>query len=142
LIRVVKLYREARYDRDRGGLRSWILGIAKYRILEWRRTRAGEAGAVDESVSGIADPTPWDAAFEMEWRGQILSHAFRLLREETGLGDRRVRAFEMTAREGKPIDEVAAELGLTSNAVYVARHECMARLRALSDDLERRYEGA
>ena len=39
------------------------------------------------------------------------------------------RAFWMTAVEGRPAPEVAAELGLSVGAVYIAKSRVLARLR-------------
>ena len=40
LSRFVQEYREGRYDRSRGRLGAWLVGIARYRILDLRRKRA------------------------------------------------------------------------------------------------------
>src|SRR5882672_6361039 len=40
LARFVERYRAGEYDRERGRLRSWIFGIARTRVADWRRSRA------------------------------------------------------------------------------------------------------
>lgn len=139
MMRMVKAYRDGGYERSRGGLRAWVVGIARHRVLDWRQRAAGRGA--EESVSSLPDPADWDSRFEDEWRAHILALAFRELREHGGLAEHRVRAFEMTAREGRPIADAAAALGMSENAVYMARHECLRRLRALASELERRFEG-
>ena len=45
-------------------------------------------------------------------------------------------AFWMTAVEGKPPQAVAAALGLSVGAVYIARSRVMARLREVIEQVE------
>ena len=40
LTRFVRSYREGKYDRDRGRLRSWIIGIARHCIYDIHQHRA------------------------------------------------------------------------------------------------------
>ena len=40
LVRFIKAYRAGQYHREKGRLRSWIIGIAIYRIADARRARA------------------------------------------------------------------------------------------------------
>jgi RNA polymerase sigma-70 factor (ECF subfamily) len=52
------------------------------------------------------------------------------------------KAFERTALDGLPAAEVAAELGLSSNAVFIARSRVLARLRQEAAGLIEMEEGA
>jgi RNA polymerase sigma-70 factor (ECF subfamily) len=45
------------------------------------------------------------------------------------------QAFWRTAMEGQRTGQVAADLGLSATAVYVARHRVMARLKDLVQTL-------
>ena len=78
-----------------------------------------------------ADPSA-TALFEAEYRRQL----FRVGGQR---GPGRVhlpttwQAFWQTAVEGRSPDAVAAELGLSVGAVYVARSRVLARLRRRSD---------
>jgi RNA polymerase sigma-70 factor (ECF subfamily) len=45
------------------------------------------------------------------------------------------RAFEATVRNERPTDEVAAELGMTPNAVLIAKSRVLKRLRQKAEGL-------
>jgi RNA polymerase sigma-70 factor (ECF subfamily) len=64
---------------------------------------------------------------EAEYRAVLVAQASRLVRAE--FTEPTWRAFWATAVEGRQAAEVAGELGLTPNAVYLARSRVLARLR-------------
>jgi DNA-binding CsgD family transcriptional regulator len=45
-------------------------------------------------------------------------------------------AFYRIVRQGRTPDEAAAELGMSRNAVYVAKHRVLKRLEALMQEYE------
>jgi len=47
-----------------------------------------------------------------------------------------LRAFQLVALEQRPVAEVAQELGLSENAVTVAKHRVLKRVRELQKMLE------
>ncbi|HKQ49674.1 MAG TPA: sigma-70 family RNA polymerase sigma factor [Phycisphaerae bacterium] len=141
LTRVVKYYRQGSYDRSRGRLSSWVIGIARNCILDWqgaasrRRERRGESALVQlsdhETLNGI-----WDE----ECRRVILENAMRELREETRLEAKTIRAFEMIAFEERSASDVSAELGLSLDSVYAAKNRCLTQLREIMSRLTDVYE--
>jgi DNA-directed RNA polymerase specialized sigma24 family protein len=70
------------------------------------------------SASGDAVRTPGDPK---------LTRALGLIRSE--FEDRTWRAFWGVVVEGRPAADVAAALGMSANAVYVARSRILRRLR-------------
>jgi hypothetical protein len=46
------------------------------------------------------------------------------------------RAFERVALDQVPAADVARELGMTRNAVFLAKHRVVKRIRALKDAFE------
>lgn len=141
LARVVKSYRQGSYDRSRGRLSAWIIGIARNCIRDWqqaaskRRERRGESAIInlsdDEALTGI-----WDE----ECRRVILEHAMRELREGTRLEAKTIRAFEMIAFEERSAADVSAELELSLDSVYAAKNRCLAQLREIMSRLTDVYE--
>jgi DNA-directed RNA polymerase specialized sigma24 family protein len=47
-----------------------------------------------------------------------------------------IRAFELFALHGRPAAEVAGELGLSRNAVFIAKHRVMKRVLELRRQFE------
>jgi RNA polymerase sigma-70 factor (ECF subfamily) len=135
-----------RWDLDpaKGSFRAWLSRIARNLIVHLlaarRRQTASFATGGTEMVE-LLESQPGanadSALFDLEYRRQIFSSAAQRARvrfqETTWL------AFWRTAVEGREISLVAAELGLTPGALYVARNRVMARLR---QEIERIEGGA
>ena len=134
-------YRAGKYDRTRGRLHSWIIGIARHRAYDLFRNRKRHAH--ERGVSAI-DDTPEDSAleqmFEEECREAILRDALEALRTKTKLGEDTVNAFTRHVIDRFPPETVANELGITVDAVYMAKHRCLTKLRTLVAELEQAYE--
>lgn len=128
LVLLVRKLPEFRYDPGKS-FRAWLLTVTLNCWRERRRRRASQpagGGAVDD----VADPlAPDDVAeiAEAEYQTYLVRRALELMRVE----------FRPTTWQacwehvvcGKPAARVAAELGLTPGAVYVARSRVLARLR-------------
>ncbi len=131
-----------RFDRagGRNSFRGWVWGITRRQLLAHRRRQAAPvvgAGGTDaqERFAAVPDDTPPDAsaADEAADRHDLLRRALAQLR--AGVEDRTWEAFWRTAVDGHPPAAVAAELGLSVNAVYVAKARLLRRLRTEYGDL-------
>jgi RNA polymerase sigma-70 factor (ECF subfamily) len=140
LARFVERYRAGEYDRARGRLRSWIFGIARTRVADWKRARArrreqrGTSGV--ERLEDAVDP---EAAFDAEWRSALLRAAIGTLRAGTRTEPQSIRVLEMLILEQRPAPEVARALRMTPNAVYQARHRTLQGLREIVAQLEKDF---
>jgi RNA polymerase sigma-70 factor (ECF subfamily) len=108
--------------------RAWAYTVTLNKWREMRRKRVPAPIAGDDPrwvEPGGDDPAA--EVDEAEYRAVLVAQAGRLVRDE--FAEPTWRAFWATAVEGKPAAEVAAELGLTPNAVYLARSRVLARLR-------------
>jgi RNA polymerase sigma-70 factor (ECF subfamily) len=111
--------------------RGWLWTVTVNRFREKRRRRDPTPQA-DEGVFALTT-TPDDTAAldEAEYRTYLVDRALRLMRAE----------FQPTTWQacweyvvsGRSATEVAAELGITVNAVHLAKSRVMRRLR---DELE------
>jgi RNA polymerase sigma-70 factor (ECF subfamily) len=72
-------------------------------------------------------PEEDQAAWEKDFRRQLFHYAADQVRGDFGAAT--WQAFWQTAVQGKPAREVAAGLGLTTAAVYLAKGRVMARLK-------------
>ncbi len=143
LTRFVRAYRAGKYDRNRGRLRAWIIGIARHCIIDLKQSRA--ARAKERGLSAVAelpDDTTLTELWDTECEQEILRQGLDELRRETKTDARTLRAFEMVAFDGRRPAEVAQELAITTNDVYLAKHRCLKRLRAIINQLDELYEVA
>ncbi|MDZ4752946.1 MAG: RNA polymerase sigma factor [Phycisphaerae bacterium] len=147
LVRFIQDYREGKYDRTKGRLGAWLVGIARYRILDLRRKRSTRHevqsdGAVANAV-GDLDPDRLQAAWDAEHRQAIMREAMTELRQTTKTDERTIRAFELVVAHGRAPQQVAEELSISVHDVYLAKSRVAQRLREIVERLESTYdEGA
>jgi len=79
---------------------------------------AGLSDFADEAADGFD---------EAGHRRALVARGLELIRPE--FGERAWAAFERVVVRGEPAVEVAHALGITANAVYLARHRVLTRLR-------------
>lgn len=141
LARFVKSYRAGKYDRMRGRLHSWLIGIARHCIIDLQQKRASRRE--QRGMSAIVElpgDDPLAAVWQAECEREILEQAVASIRCESRMDERTIRAFEMLAFEQQTPAEVAASLDMTANDVYLAKHRCLKRLRAVIAGLREAYE--
>ena len=127
-----------RYDPDRGAFRNWLFTVARSRVNDLFRARrrqpvgTGES-AVRDLLEEQADPAEAQD-WERSWREHVLGSAAERVRGE--FEPATWRAFWATAVEGRAVKDVAAELGLSAGAVYIARSRVTARLRRVVEETD------
>jgi RNA polymerase sigma-70 factor (ECF subfamily) len=120
------------YDPQRGSFRGWLCGVTRNKIarfLRGRRSRPVGVGDSDAQRRLAEEPSPGpdpDAAWEQEFQRQLFRLAAAHIQES--FAPTTWKAFWQTAVEGRSGTAVAAELGLSVGAVYVARSRVLARL--------------
>jgi RNA polymerase sigma-70 factor (ECF subfamily) len=137
------------YDPGKGRFRSWLYGIARNRALmalraRQRPTRA-QSAMMDDNVdllSGLEDKGDEAAQeiWEQEWRYALLDEALRQLQPR--LGANTLKAFELYAVQRQPVDQVAAELGITSSSVYAYKNRVLNAIRQWLEEFEESADGA
>lgn len=146
LAEFVQAYRLGRYDRGKGRLSSWILGIARNITLAAVRKRRKEAfrggGAGDEQIAALDGAD--DEALRQAWTDErdrvILLRALGVLRDESAIDDRTLTAFELVALRGVPAAEVGAQCGMSVDQVYVARSRVTKSLRQQVQEMTEAFE--
>jgi RNA polymerase sigma-70 factor (ECF subfamily) len=120
------------YDPQRGSFRGWLYSVTRKKIAKFlQRRRAQAVGSGDSNAQQrlaeepSAGPDP-EEAWEQEFRQQLFRLAAAQVRDS--FAPTTWEAFWRTAVEGKSGAAVAAELGLSVGAVYVARSRVLARL--------------
>jgi RNA polymerase sigma-70 factor (ECF subfamily) len=128
-----RAFREGRYDRDKGRLRSWLFGIARNQVLKARDRLKDREVQLHASGSGtgpldrIQAPDPSEELWDQEWRAAVLRQCMEEVRRE--VRPQTLRAFEKTALKDRPPEDVARELGTSVNAVRLAKCRVLARIR-------------
>ncbi len=119
------------FRRDRPGdtFRGWLYTITLNKIRTWAKKRfpfiTGTAGSL-LNLGEIPAP-PEDDSSVMTERRYLTRRTLDLVRAE--VAPNTWAAFWRTAVEGEPPDEVAAALGITRNAVYLAKVRVRKRLK-------------
>lgn len=128
------------FRRDRPGdtFRGWLRTITRNKVRDYFRAHPAELAAVggdaafgrlkcvpcDEDPSEARDPTE---------RTLLFRQAMEIIRLE--FEDRSWQAFWRTAVEGQAPADVALDLDMTVNAVYLARSRILRRFRDEFQDL-------
>ena len=139
LTEFVKGYGEGRYDRSKGRLSSWILGIAHHTILHVVR-RSGRENPTTTSLGEVVDEPALRSIWADERDRAILAQALDALRGESGVDDRTLLAFELVSLRGVPAAEVGAQCDMTVDQVYVAKSRIVKRLRVHVEAITAAFE--
>jgi RNA polymerase sigma-70 factor (ECF subfamily) len=116
-----------------GVFRGWLRTITRNKIHDHRRKARPDltgAGGSDALRALAAVPGPWPAGEEHP-PPQELSLLYRRALEliATDFDERVWRAFVEVVVNGRAPRDVAAQFGLSANAVYLAKSRVLARLR-------------
>jgi RNA polymerase sigma factor (sigma-70 family) len=126
------------YDPGRSSFRNWLFTVVRSKLNDFLAAQARQprlAGAT--TVQRFVEREP-DRALEETWR---LEYQANLVRWAASQIQRDFtpptwNAFWRTAIEGEPAETVAVELGLTLNALYIARSRVTKRLREMLRSVE------
>lgn len=119
------------YDPERGSFRGWLLTVVRSKLNRFlsRQSRLpltpGDTQVKD--LAGAPSVDEDDAAWEAECRERLFHWACARVQGE--FQERTWQAFWQTAVAARSVTQVAAELGLSAGAVYIARSRVIARLR-------------
>jgi RNA polymerase sigma-70 factor, ECF subfamily len=133
LVSVVQYLPSFRHPGHPGAFRSWLRAIAANRVHDYWRARGPEApvsggSGVAEILNQVADP---GSALNRHWEEEHDRYVLRCLLDlvEQEFEPKTFRAFRRLALDGATGAEVAAELGLSVGAVYVAKTRVLHRIR-------------
>jgi RNA polymerase sigma factor (sigma-70 family) len=125
------------YDPGRGSFRGWLLTVTRSRAVEWWQKERRQAALAGSAAGDWADQRAIEAeraAWEDDYRHALLACAAERVRPQ--IQENTWQAFWRTSLEEQPVEAVAAALGMSVGAVYVARSRVMARLREVVGELE------
>lgn len=130
-VMVVVCRRLNSFQRERNGsFRCWLRCITVNCLRDFRRkmSRQVSGEGVMELLQSLEDP---DSTLSRRWDTEHDIHVLRYVMNEVQeeFEKRTWRAFYGTAIAGQRPQEVAAELGMTENAVCIAKSRVSARVR-------------
>lgn len=138
MVAFLRGFREGRYSRDRGRLSSWLFGIAYREALRAARNSARDRQSPERHgrTTFFTDQPDEQAraTWDDSWERFVLVRCLEKLRGE--LSDQNYRAFELTSLRAVPAGAVAEQLGMTRNAVFIARHRALRRVAELRAEFE------
>jgi RNA polymerase sigma-70 factor (ECF subfamily) len=130
------------YDPQRGSFRGWLFTIVRRQLRSFRSRPEGlRPGSGDSGTQQLLEAQP-DHRAAADWERWCERQLFTLAaqRVQPHCQPATWNAFWKTAIEGKPGKEVAAELGMTVAAVYLARSRVLAKLRLQIQELQGEVE--
>jgi RNA polymerase sigma-70 factor (ECF subfamily) len=133
---VARKITDFRRDRPGATFRGWLRTITRNKILDHRRRQCRSATATGGTEAQLLLqqlPAGDSEADEAAEASLVYHQALALLHQE--FEERTWQAFWRVAVSGQAPPDVAAELGMTVNAVYLAKSRVLRRLREEFADL-------
>jgi RNA polymerase sigma-70 factor (ECF subfamily) len=125
---LVRKLPEFYYDREKGAFRGWLWTVLVNTLKNRRRRKQAVVGQANEvELAGLVDAAAADKFMDQEHNQYLVHRALELMQAE----------FETTTWQAcwefvvndLPAAEVAHKLGITENAVYIAKLRVLRRLR-------------
>ena len=127
------------YDREKYKFRTWLFSVAHHALIDLARRRASYRKAVDGWVVNILRATDSDSLKMAEdWvrihRTKILAHALKTVRARSST--RAWACFEQRILRDRPGAEIALELGVDPNVVFVNASRVMKQVREVCQEFD------
>jgi RNA polymerase sigma factor (sigma-70 family) len=128
LAQVARSIREFEYEPELGRFRDWLGAVVKNKVTRFLQNEArGVRGAVSHTPVETLGGTEVDSEWVAEFHSHLLTTAMDRIRDRFELPT--WRAFEEVWRNNRPSNEVAHELAVPIEAVYLAKSRVLKRLR-------------
>jgi len=117
---------EFQYDPTKS-FRGWLWTVFHHQTCAWRKRQSRDLPLTLAQLEELASPDTIAEATEAEYRRVVLDRVLQIVR--TDFPPQTWQIFWQVAVEGRSGIEVAQQLGVSPNAVYLARGRVLARLR-------------
>jgi RNA polymerase sigma-70 factor (ECF subfamily) len=122
-----------RHSGQAGAFRAWLRAILANRLRTFWRTRsrhpqAGQMAEIEKTLTELEDP---NSAMAQQWDREhdrlVIARLLEIVRAD--FAEATWSAFRLYALEGIEVETVAAQLGISENAVCLAKSRILRRLR-------------
>lgn len=119
------------YDPEKGKFKAWLFTTTRHSIIDFYRQKARQP--IAESTARLVqlmDRSPSQNecdTWEQDYQRQMLAWAMEKIKPE--FSQRIWGVFEDTALKGRRSVDVAKEVGMSENAIAVAKHRVLKRLK-------------
>ena len=141
LLAVARHIKDFVYDPARCSFKSWLMLIARQRIIWQLRKRLPAQGAVGSgentlsdtvrtaTVERLSDPNALnlDAVWAEEWQNHLLAAALEKVKRE--VSPRQFQIFDLYVLQNWPATQVARTLRISLTRVYLAKHRVSGLLK-------------
>ena len=139
LLAFAQAYRQGAYDRRKGRLRSWLFGIAYRKVKDIQRAMGKEQVMADRSdatgcLASVPAPDEAQQLWDDQWQRAVLDAC--LAEVARHVDPNTFAAFRLYVLEQWPAKKVAEDLGLSRNAVYIAKNRVISRMRELREQMD------
>jgi RNA polymerase sigma-70 factor (ECF subfamily) len=130
VLAVVQHIRDFKVDRQRCTFKSWLMMIARQRII-WQLRRRPPANAPHRpnpdstrtaTIDRVPDPTPLnlDAIWDAEWERNLLDIALEQVKQQ--VSPRQFQLFELYVMKEWPVADIVRTFHVSAARVYLAKH--------------------
>ncbi len=145
MIAVAKRMPSFKYDPAIGSFKTWLLNIARWRIIDHLRqcrasarhqSRNPEYAVLDDTATAIrpvekvVDPKSLelDALWDAEWEKTLFAAA--VAKVKRGLDPQKFQMFDLYVNKGWEPEKVAKTFNVPVGQVYLAKHRVLATIKA------------
>jgi DNA-directed RNA polymerase specialized sigma24 family protein len=108
LAEFARLMRAGEYQRERGRLRSWVMGIARHRVQMLKRSAARRRGAEAAAGGGAPQDLPDERTLSEVWDREtqraVFERAWERVRSSGRSSEASLRVFELVVLRGMPAE--------------------------------------
>jgi RNA polymerase sigma-70 factor (ECF subfamily) len=146
---VVKHMPTFTYNPTRGSFKSWLLKMARWRVIDQLRKRVplnvkhrlhtdASATTSTDTVEAVADPAgqSLDQYWEAEWQKNLAESALNNVKRR--LDPEKYQIYDCYVIKGVEAEKVAATFGVSVNQVYQAKHRITEMVQAEVARLEKK----
>jgi RNA polymerase sigma-70 factor (ECF subfamily) len=142
LMNVLRAMRTFELDKAQGRFRTWLYRVTVNAVNDLGRRRKRLARERNVNKEEVPEPVVPPAEPEPDWEGALQERALQLAlgRVKARSEEKTWASFEQHFLKGRPGEEVAAELGLKANTVYVHTSRILERLRLEAEKCRQELE--
>ena len=135
LLTIVRELPDFEHSGRAGAFRAWLRTITVHRLRGyWRRKQTSPAQAIAEELDQLEDPASEVArTWDKEHDEFVLRRLLEMIEPE--FSQATWHAFQRQTVDGLTASQAAAELGVTANAVLIAKSRVLRRLRQEANGL-------